>query len=322
MSRGNALYTKGDAKGAAAAFREAIRIGPDLALPHFNLGNALYASGDPDGALAEYQEAIRLEPDHADAHCNLGEILLGKGEIDGALAAYREVIRLKPDFAEAHGKLGGVLRSAGRFAESLAAFRRWQELGSTRPDRRDALAALVRKAERFAALEPRFAGVLAGTDAPSDAEEGACFAKMAYFTSRYEASAVLLTRAFRDEPALAEDLAAGRRYDAACAAALAGTGRGKDAPAESKRPPLRAQALAWLRADLALRERQLPSDAATVRQTLEHWRKDRDLAGIRDEEEIAKVPKAEREAFRAFWRDVDALLSRASGQGAPAPEAK
>ncbi len=33
---------------------------------------------------------------------------------------------------------------------------------------------------------------------------------------------------------------------------------------------------------------------------------------IRDEAELAKLPEAERESWRAFWRDVAALLEEAS----------
>jgi hypothetical protein len=37
---------------------------------------------------------------------------------------------------------------------------------------------------------------------------------------------------------------------------------------------------------------------------------------------LAKPPAAEREAWRAFWRGVDAVLAQASGSGAPAVENK
>jgi eukaryotic-like serine/threonine-protein kinase len=53
-------------------------------------------------------------------------------------------------------------------------------------------------------------------------------------------------------PQLAEDLRAGRRFNAACAAALAGCGRGDDGArlTEPELTALREQAREWLQLDL------------------------------------------------------------------------
>src|SRR5207253_2192221 len=67
------------------------------------------------------------------------------------------------------------------------------------------------------------------------------------------ASARFAAEAFSRAPALAEDLRSHERYNAACAAALAGCGLGEDAAAlgEPERTGWRKQARAWLQADLA-----------------------------------------------------------------------
>jgi hypothetical protein len=49
-----------------------------------------------------------------------------------------------------------------------------------------------------------------------------------------------------------------------------------------------------------------------VQETLRHWQQDSDLAGVRDKGALAKLPAAERDAWRKLWADVDALLKRAS----------
>jgi hypothetical protein len=49
------------------------------------------------------------------------------------------------------------------------------------------------------------------------------------------------------------------------------------------------------------------------RPTLAHWKTDPDLAGIRDEEALAKLPEAERKEFRSLWADVEALRKKAEG---------
>jgi hypothetical protein len=64
------------------------------------------------------------------------------------------------------------------------------------------------------------------------------------------------------------------------------------------------------RADLAARTK-LPDDAkehARIRQTLQHWQKDADLASIRDSDAIAKLPADEQEACKKLWADVEELL--------------
>jgi hypothetical protein len=46
---------------------------------------------------------------------------------------------------------------------------------------------------------------------------------------------------------------------------------------------------------------------------LPHWKADPDLAGILDREAIDKLPDEERQAWRDFWSEVDALLAKAGG---------
>jgi eukaryotic-like serine/threonine-protein kinase len=310
---GVALITSGDPRGAVAALREAIRLRPDDALAHYNLGLGLGASGDRPGAIAEYREAIRLRPDDALAHYNLGNSLRTSGDLPGAVASYREAIRRKPDYAEAHCNLGLALRQQGQYAESLAEFRVGHELGSKRADWRYPSAEWVSQVERLATLADRLPAIVRGDDRSVDNAERLALAPIFYDTKRHAAAARLWAEAFEADPKLADDLPAARRYDAACAAALAGCGRGKDDPPpdESARAELRGRALDWLRADLALHRKQLDTAAAAARRALEHWRTDPDLAGVRDADALAALPAAERDDWRALWVEVDRLLKGA-----------
>ena len=47
-------------------------------------------------------------------------------------------------------------------------------------------------------------------------------------------------------------------------------------------------------------------------QILAHSKRDPDLAGIRDEAGLAKLPEDERETWRVFWADLEAVLAGAS----------
>jgi len=140
-------------------------------------------------------------------------------------------------------------------------------------------------------------------------------ADLCYRKKLYRASAEFWRSAFAERPELAAELASWNRYNAACSAALAGSGEGQEVGDldEQARARWREQALAWLRADLLLHTRRLESgtddDREQLRKDLEHWKRDPDLAGIREASATA-LPAEEREACRQLWADVDALLAR------------
>ena len=92
---------------------------------------------------------------------------------------------------------------------------------------------------------------------------------------------------------------------------------GKDDPApdEAAKTKLREQARVWLQAELIvwakIVESGTPQAKSVVVPTLDHWKVDADLAGIRDEAALEKLPESEREGFRALWSEVEALRQKA-----------
>jgi tetratricopeptide (TPR) repeat protein/tRNA A-37 threonylcarbamoyl transferase component Bud32 len=322
---GSILESQGKLTEAIAAHREAIRLKPDLANAHNNLGNALWTQGKFTEAVAAYREAIRIKPDFAEAHWNLGRAMDVQGKLDEAVAFYREVIRIKPDYAEAHCNLGHKLQQRGQLREALIEIRRGHELGSKRPGWPYPSAEWVSRAERLVVLESRFPAVLRGDDKPKDALEGIDFADLAYKFKRFALSAGLYAGSLRADPELAEDMKSGHRYNAACYAALAGAGKGEDKPplGEPEKARWRKQALDSLRADLAFwtkhTETGKPEAKALVKQTLQHWKEDSDLAGIRDETAINALPNDERKACQALWAEVDEVLAKVGAGTASGP---
>jgi tetratricopeptide (TPR) repeat protein len=274
-------------------------------------------------AFAAFREAVRLRPDLAVAHKNLGNALSDLGKHDEAIAEYREAIRLKPDFAEAHCDLGGVLQQQGQFREALAGYRRGHELGSRRPGWPYPSAEWVRQAERMVVLESRLPAVIRGGDKPLDAAEGIAFAELAYKTRQFGPSARLYAESFRAGPKLAEDMEAQNRYHAARAAALAAAGKGEDEPPldENEKARWGKQACDWLKADLAHWAKQAeagpPHARSVVSQTLQHWKADPDLAGIREQPALAELPEDERKACRTLWADVEVLLEKVRTDSTP-----
>ena len=143
------------------------------------------------------------------------------------------------------------------------------------------------------------------------AGSGALLRNKVAFATHFYAEALI------NDPKLGDDRQVQLRYDAACAAALAAAGQGKDEPTldDAARAKLRRQALDWLNAELTALGKLLDSGPPQVRpnvvRDLTHWKQDTDLTGIRDKAALAKLPADERTAFTQLWADAAALLKRA-----------
>ncbi len=66
---------------------------------------------------------------------------------------------------------------------------------------------------------------------------------------------------------------------------------------------LRRQAVDWLEAELTAWSKVQPPRMFIAR-NLWQWQHDRDLAGIRDREALAKLPAVEQKLFTQFWANV------------------
>jgi tetratricopeptide (TPR) repeat protein len=327
---GLALRNKGQLDQAIAELREAIRIKKDYAEAHNNLGVALHDRGQLEEAIAEYREATGLKKDYAEAHYNLGKALHEKGELDEAIAQYREAIRLKKEFSEAHCNLGSLLEQKGEFTEALIYRRRGHELGSKNPRWRYPSAQWVRECERLVELDGKLPAILDGHKQPADVAERLELAQLCVMPckKRYADAVRLFREAFEEEPKLADDLNAQHRYNAACAAALAGCGQGQDADKldAQERARLRQQALDWLQADLKVYHQLIEKSAGkagpTIAQRMQHWLQDTDFAAVRGDESRARLPEAESKQWRKLWEEVEVLWLRATSRPKTASSAR
>jgi eukaryotic-like serine/threonine-protein kinase len=310
-------------------FRNAVRLSPDFAGNHFFLGDALMAAGNLSEAFIEYKEAIRLRPEPGRFHNNLGYYRLQFGEVESALADLREVLRIEPRNASYLDSLGWAQLAHGELKESLANVREADRLEkSSNPE----IQSHLKLVERLSALESRLDTMVHGQDVPPDAEGKLDVAELCRVTRRFAASAKFYRDAFQAKPALADDLSSQHRLHAAFAAAQAGT---TPTPPkddirldDAERARWRAQGLDWLRgqkdACAKIITTTVPATAAATpavaidqpnlalaRKTLDIMTHHRDLACVRDEKELAKLPEPERKEWQAFWSEVAALLKKA-----------
>jgi serine/threonine protein kinase/Tfp pilus assembly protein PilF len=348
---GAALRAKGHLDEAIAAHRQALRIKEDYAEAHHGLGVALSQKGQRDEAIAEYRKAIRIKNDLLEAHVNLGFLLQDKGQLDEAIAVYREAIHVKPDFTLLHNNLGNALRSKGHLDEAIAEYREavrlqkdyataYYNLGLVLQDKGQLDEAIAEFREairlkkdytkahnylgnalRMKGVLDRLPGILKGEARPADAADCLALADLCQrrFQRRYAASARFFGDAFAAEPRLADDLSASNRYNAACAAALAGCGAGEDAGklSDAERAKLRKQSLDWLRADLDAWRGLLDKAPPVVGQKMYHRLHDPDFNGVRGPDALGKLPEAERKEWGKLWADVADTLAQARGKTAP-----
>jgi serine/threonine-protein kinase len=291
----NTLEMKGLFDAAIDELRGTLWLSPDDALAHYNLALALHRRAKWEEAAAELRAAIRLEPNDGRAELWLGEVLLCQAKLDEALEVYRRARALPRLFSV--GPLG-----TDWYAWALA------------------------QAERLAALRPRLPALLRGDDQPRDNQERLDFVWLCVMRRRYAAASRLHAEALEADPRLT-DRSTERQgqqvlyaYRGICSAALAGCGQDEEAPLldDVARSRLRAQALAWLKAELGEYSKLLQSSKSADRTdailSLGFWIVEPNVAGVRDVDALTKLPASERTAWTALWAELEALLAKARGE--------
>jgi tetratricopeptide (TPR) repeat protein len=314
---GLALMHKGRLDEAIEEFGKSLQLKYERA--RLNLGIALLHHNQLDEAIKVFRETLRVKKDHPVAHCNLGAALVRKGRLDEAVDELREATRLKKDFVEAHANLGQALLLQQRFAEARESLGRCLDLLPPNHRMRAQVSRKLEQCKRLLALEEKLADALTEKIQP-DAAERLELAQFCQEHKKLYATAVQwYAQAFAAQLKLVDEVKSLHRYNAACAAALAGCGHGADAAKldDAERVRLRRQALDWLRADLKawgqLLDREPEKTRATAQKMLRHWQQDPDFAGVRGDA-LAKLPEAERQSWRQLWQDVEQTLKKA-GRG-------
>ena len=241
--------------------------------------------------------------------------------------------------AMAEHRQGQQKQARKTLASAILAFD-WR---ATEADSRDVWICHIFRREAESMILPNLPAFLRGEYQPVDNDERLALVGFSQSQGLFHAAARLYADAFATDPALAERLASdcrsraalgdnqpvGRleelatecRYPAARCAALAGCGRGEDGAklTEAERARWRRKAREWLRADLAVWAKTLDGGSgaarALVRKMLTQWQIDPDLAGLREESVLAKLPADERKDCLALWKEVAAVHERAKKAG-------
>jgi len=316
-------------------------------------------------AIGWGRTAVALRPSNALAHYYLALALRHSGVADRgqAVAEFRRATQLAPKFARAYGQLALMLRNDD-YPEAVSFAHKAVELDNNRFGYFVILMDLLRKKRdyveaakvyrRLAEAKPDFSGAvdesfeagwIDGTLASTIDEIQVGLIRVGRSLEAYR----LRVAGYTFDPLNSNMLPADHSdYTPACAAALAGTGQGLDAPPPAERPAIRKHALEWLTSGfkllrehatalpvLAARSVSLAGspfgggpllsvcclppkrtdyltaerarDREVVHKRMNEWLQDADLAGVRDDPWLAKLPAEEREQWRKLWNEVRSL---------------
>ena len=119
---------------AIVAYRKVIELGsPMAASAHHSIGIILSnAKKQREAAIVAFRESIKLDPELGKAPCHLGVTLNAMGRTNEAVVAFRKASKLNPKDKdeEAFSKLGNLLVTNGQFDEAIALIRKF---GDTLP---------------------------------------------------------------------------------------------------------------------------------------------------------------------------------------------
>ena len=107
-----------DPAEAVGHFREAVRLGPEIARNHRALGFVLSETGDRDGARAAWEESLRIEPDEPSTLLNVALVHDEVGHDDEAERLLRRTTELHPGETLAWRRLGRFLLKRDRLDEA------------------------------------------------------------------------------------------------------------------------------------------------------------------------------------------------------------
>ena len=121
---GNACMRGGDLEQAAASYKAALRLAPDLTSCWCNLGNIELKTGKPDHAVQLYLQALKLNPGHWPSRTNLVQALMATRQYLVAKLLLTELIEERPQDAAIHSELGKLYVELNELESALECFRR------------------------------------------------------------------------------------------------------------------------------------------------------------------------------------------------------
>jgi serine/threonine protein kinase len=298
----------------------AVEVDPLSPWPHLFVGMFALEKQDWPLALRSFKECIRLDPDtgyfmtSATALFFLSRQVPTKtGPTDRELREFfNDLIAIHPNHPGGYDLLANYLRRAGDHRAALETLRKARDLIKRDYPGRLITSAQVSELESQAAWEEKLPAVLSGKLKPADRDEVYDLAAYcATFEKRFALATRFIVRGIEDDPHLLDDWMKVAHF--AGWAVQASTGRGADASTIplAVRERYRRQALEWIRESIRRTKGGADAGMGYYLSTI------RDFAPVRDSQELAKLPAAERAAWEKLWAEVVPVIKKRKFGGRP-----
>ncbi len=288
--------------------RGATTLDPTSPWPHLMLGYAAMETGNGKDMLEAFRDAVRVDPEvsffwisttlqfdaaplSANAKRNISR--------DDLARFYDDLIAIQPNQAGGYDLRASFRRENGEYRSALADYRKALSLESSDELFRAFAKGTLQHLEAIARWEDKLPAILKGESRPANAFE---LLEVAEYCAEFEKKYVLAVR-FATE-AIAADSKLYLQFNKVPQigrwAIKAATGAGIDAAnlSEVERSQLRKKALIWFR------ESQAKLDKGLVTLLANQLWNDPVLSHVRDTEEIAKLPAEEQAEWNRFWKEL------------------
>jgi tetratricopeptide (TPR) repeat protein len=309
LALGMSLFEqRNDDPQAFRLLRGAATIDPTSPWPHLMLGYTAMETGNGKDMLGAFREAVRVDPEvsffmilstlqfdfapqSAKAKRNITP--------DDLARFYDDLIAMQPNQAGGYVLRGGFRHQNGDYRSALADYRKALPLASNDDPFRAIAKGTLQNLEAIARWEDKLPAILKGEFRPANAFQ---LLEVAEYCAEFEKKNVLAVRFATD--AIAADsklyLQFNKVPEMGRWAIKAATGAGIDAVnlSEVERSQLRKKALTWFK------ESQAKLDKGLVTLLAEQLWNDPVLSHVRDKEEIAKLPPDEQAEWNRFWNEL------------------
>ncbi len=293
MGIGEACYARADLEGTIHHLGAAVQRFPAYPVPRQYLGRAHIVRGDAEAAWDVLPDEGKLRISGL-----LSPIAWEKGDFEEKACKENPAADLVPSTQggiDSQADLDDRVKESRDAAEHLRCTARWRR--------------------RLARLEEHADAIRQGTYEPDSTRAALDAAEWARCKGAHAVAVAYFQQAFEGYVEEFDDARLRIRYRAARAAARAGEAAGI---VSEERKALHVQARGWLEEELPYWRSRLDErpprgriHVSIVEPELWHWKYHLDLASVRDADALAKLPDDEREAWEAFWQEVDAVLGTA-----------
>jgi serine/threonine-protein kinase len=352
---GETRATQGRDEEAVAHYRQAIKQGDSYSgtvaareLRRF-IQNTASTDAQKNKFVREKTEPViarilEQAPGLGDCYLALGGTLIIQRKMDEAVAALRQAVTLKPNSGTAAQALSQAHIMKGEFEAAEREARRWLALGKTDPNEAASAAQYHEFTKLLLDLDKKLPAILEGREKRGDDPNRLVLLARVCDYRDYPVAAVrFYEKVLASNPLWQDSLG-----DDYCRALLrAAAGRCKDSRQldDKERRMHYSQAIIWLLVRSAQRSQRM-ADALTreraslatggekdrvtaqirvsTEQELRRWKQDPDLALVRDEAVLAKLPSEAQKQLREFWSRIDsqlAMLTKGTIPPAPLPAA-